>query len=348
MANAAASNLVIFAPGLLGPYTGQEDWQASDWPELSLLQKLLTRADRVKKVSSSQNDYEMLFSYFNIAATENDFPLAALSLLAEGHVPGNDCWMRLDPVCLHADRTEAILIAHEELLLVDDEADALQESIRPLLEEWSVQLIKTNSHHWYARLPENISLSTTPIIEAKGLGISRLMPLGKDQIKWHGLMNEVQMLWHTHPVNLERQESGDLQASSVWMWGCGNLAELSEPTFTMVYCDDLVTTGLAKHNNMSFSGLDDIFNNNLKGNNFVCNLSWRELQRKNDPQNWFQALDKWQAEFLQPLFKSVLKNKKQKVLFDFGGDIVYQFEARHLRRWWRRTRSLQSLANHQE
>lgn len=343
MADAAFDEIVVFAPGLLGPYAGQEHWQAADWPRLPLLQKLLSRADCVKKTSQHGNDYATLFSYFNIPPTENDFPLAALSLLAEGHTPGSDCWMRLDPVCLHPDRTEAILVAHDELALDDNEANALQESIRPLLDEWSVRLIKTTPHDWYAQLPEHISLSTTAMIEAKGLGISRLMPTGKDQIKWHGLMNEVQMLWHTHPVNLEREQQGRLQASSVWMWGCGSLPKASDVKFTHVYSDDLVATGLARLNNVSHSCLNKTYNLKLNNDCFVCDFSWRQFQQSGDSQNWFQALEKWQAEFIQPLFENLSMNKKQNLMFDFGGASVYHITQKNMRRWWRRTKSFQQL-----
>lgn len=343
MADAASFELVVFVPGLLGPYTGQEHWQAADWPGLPLIQKLLTRADRIKKSSRPCSDYATLFSYFNIPPIENDFPLAALSLLAEGQSPGSACWMRLDPVCLHPDRTEAILIAHDELALDVAEADALQESIRPLLDEWSVSLIKTAPHHWYARLPAPNLLTTTALIEAKGLGISRLMPAGKDQIKWHGLMNEVQMLWHTHPVNIEREQRGCLQASSVWMWGCGSLPEASNVKFTHIYSDDLVAAGLARLNNISHSSLKEVASLKMEGNNLICDLSWRLRQQDSDPRNWFQALEKWQAGFIQPLFESMSKNKKYKVIFDFGGESYYCVEHKNLRRWWRRTKSFQQL-----
>ena len=344
MANAASSELVVFAPGLLGPYAGQEHWQAADWPSLPLLQKLLTRANRVKKPSPHVSDYTTLFSYFDLTPTENGFSLAALSLLAEGHSPGSDCWMRIDPVCLHPDRTEAILIAHDEMALNENEAAALQESIRPLLDEWSVTLIKTTPHHWYARLPEHTSLSTTALLEAKGLGISRLMPRGKDQIKWHGLMNEVQMLWYTHAVNLEREQQGRLQASSVWMWGCGSLPKASNVKFTYVYSDDLVATGLACLNNVSHSSLNEIDNLKLNDTSFICDFSWRQLQQNSDPQDWFQALEKWQTEFIQPLFEQLSTNKTQNVIFDFGGEFMYHINHKCLRHWWRRTKTFQQLA----
>ena len=152
----------------------------ADWPTLPLLQKLLSRAGRQITDQPSEDDYTRLFSLFNHDTTHNELPLAALSLLAEGHAPGSDFWMRLDPVCLHADRSDAILIAHDALALTEAEADALQESIRPLLDEWSVSLQRTTAHHWYIRLPGDTDLRTTPLAQVKGQAITRYMPLGQE------------------------------------------------------------------------------------------------------------------------------------------------------------------------
>ena len=160
-------------------------------------------------------------------------------------------------------------------------------------------------------------------------------------------MNEVQMLWHTHDVNLEREQRGHLQASSVWMWGCGSLPTASNVKFTHVYSDNLVATGLARLNNVSHSSLNETDSIKLNDNSFVCDFSWRQHQQSGDPQSWFQALEKWQADLIQPLFEKLSTNKTQNVIFDFGGEFIYCINHKSLRRWWCRTKSFQQLACNQ-
>jgi hypothetical protein len=37
--------------------------------------------------------------------------------------------------------------------------------------------------------------------------------------EWRRLLNEIQMVWHTHPVNLARAERGEVPINSLWLFG---------------------------------------------------------------------------------------------------------------------------------
>ena len=41
-----------------------------------------------------------------------------------------------------------------------------------------------------------------------GEDIDRFLPAGRDGKAWHAVMNEVQMLFHDHPVNVAREARG--------------------------------------------------------------------------------------------------------------------------------------------
>ena len=334
---------MVYAPGLLGPYTGQEQWQATDWPTLTQVQKFLSRADRLRSHHVTSDDYATIFSYFNLDSTQDDLPLAALSLLAEGLTPANDYWLRLDPVCLRADRSDAILIAHESLALTETEAAALQEAIRPLLDDWDASLQSTSPHHWYVRLPRQMALSSTPLVRVKGQAISRHMPLGNDHIQWHRFMNEVQMTWHAHPVNQQREQEGRLIASSVWPWGGGVLPEQTTAQFDRVYSNDLIVKGLANLHDIDCLPLEQAVQGKISGRLLMVDLSWRELQQQQDAAAWFDALAHWQVNVLQPIGAKLEANRLLHVTFDFGGQYTYALNRKALHRWWRRTKSLQQL-----
>lgn len=348
MASAAAAELIIYAPGLLGPFSGQQHLQTSDWPVLPLLEKMLSRAERVKKNSPIQSDEANFFEFFNLDTSHTDLPLAALSLLAEGGTPGTDCWMRLDPVCLQADRVDAVLIAHEELSLSDAEADALIDSIRPFLEEWSMEIHRTTAHHWYLRLHESMELSTIPLHQAKGQAITQYMPTGQEHLKWHRLMNEVQMLWHSHPVNQQRELQGLMQVNSVWPWGCGVLPHKAMPELNCIYSDDVVVQGLAKLHTITRCELNSFLQSEVQEKQLLVDLFWRELQQQQDVTAWFDALHQWESTVLSRINQILRQNKNLRVIFDLADGYQYKVTHKTMRRWWRRTKSLQQLLSKTE
>ncbi|MFO7604581.1 MAG: hypothetical protein R6X06_12330 [Gammaproteobacteria bacterium] len=347
MASATPAELLFYAPGLLGPYAGQAHWPASDWPVLPRLEKFLSRADvlapphPVNDVTAA-DDYAALFTYFNLqsdprAATQ---PLAALCLLAEGQDPGEACWMRLDPVCLQADRVDAVLIAHEALALTEVEADALQASLRPLLEEDALELHCTTPQHWYVRLPATPALTTTPLRQMMGQPISRGMPQGAARRHWHRFMNEVQMLWHNHPVNQQREQQGQLMATSVWPWGVGSLPQKQPVDFTAVYSDELVVQGLAQHLGIDCLPLSALDSNALHGRQLLVDFAWRERQQQGDVSTWLAALADWEQGVLQDLEARLRRDKGFTLILDLGGPGRFRITRRTQGRWWRRTRTL--------
>jgi hypothetical protein len=44
--------------------------------------------------------------------------------------------------------------------------------------------------------------------------------------KWRQMQNEIQMIWHDHPVNAARMERGELPINSVWLQGVGSLSQI--------------------------------------------------------------------------------------------------------------------------
>ena len=53
------------------------------------------------------------------------------------------------------------------------------------------------------------------------------MPRGADGGTWKRWQNEIGMLLHEHPVNVEREANGNVPVNGVWFWGGGRLADVS-------------------------------------------------------------------------------------------------------------------------
>ncbi|MEO6271072.1 MAG: hypothetical protein ABIP08_12300, partial [Lautropia sp.] len=54
---------------------------------------------------------------------------------------------------------------------------------------------------------------------ASGRNVAGYLPDGPDQRRFRKLLNEIQMSWHEHPVNQEREAAGALPINSIWLSG---------------------------------------------------------------------------------------------------------------------------------
>jgi hypothetical protein len=155
-------------------------------------------------------------------ARQQDWPLAPVTLLADGGVAGDAYWLRADPVHLRVMRDRIVLADSESLELSHQEADALAASIGGHFGE-ELNPLSLHPQRWYLRFPTVPRLVTTPLSVAVGRDIEPLLPQGRDAMRFRALSNELQMLLHAHPVNQVREARGELAVNSLWLWGGGRL-----------------------------------------------------------------------------------------------------------------------------
>src|SRR5690606_27862373 len=79
------------------------------------------------------------------------------------------------------------------------------------------------SGHLYLHLQEHPRVLTFPPAQALNRDIPAYLPQGADAGSWRHLLNEVQMLLFTHPLNRERESGGLPALNSLWFWGGGAL-----------------------------------------------------------------------------------------------------------------------------
>jgi hypothetical protein len=72
------------------------------------------------------------------------------------------------------------------------------------------------------------------------------LPDGRDAAAWNRLLTEIQMTWHTHPVNEAREARGEATVNSVWLHGGGRWASLKRPAFATVLADEPEWRGAAQ------------------------------------------------------------------------------------------------------
>lgn len=154
-------------------------------------------------------------------ARQQDWPLAPITLEADGGVAGGAYWLRADPVHLQVMRDRIVLADGSAFELTQSEADALAAAIG---QHFGADLSPMALHprRWYLRLEHAPRLTTTPPSVAAGRNIDPLLPQGEDTMQFRARLNELQMLLHDHPVNLAREARGELSVNALWLWGGGH------------------------------------------------------------------------------------------------------------------------------
>jgi hypothetical protein len=132
---------------------------------------------------------------------------------AEGH------WFMLQPAHVHISRTHMLLSDLRGLQLTEADSRALYELARPYCEEIGKPLLHGAPGLWFLRADDWAGLHTASPDVTSTQSMSDWLPEGPHARDFRKLQNEIQMLWHEHPVNEARQARGLQPVNSCWLWG---------------------------------------------------------------------------------------------------------------------------------
>jgi len=132
--------------------------------------------------------------------------------------PGEPVWVaELSHVALGTDH--ASLLDPELLALEAEEGRALFEAAAPLFDGTQFRADMLSPRRWQIGLPPGMApRSATPQAVA-GRPIEAWWPQDDALRPWRRLLNEIQMVWHDHPVNQARAERGELPVNGLWLYG---------------------------------------------------------------------------------------------------------------------------------
>ncbi|WP_405220091.1 hypothetical protein [Lentisalinibacter sediminis] len=163
-----------------------------------------------------------------------------------GTRPGGSWLACMDPVSMAADMRELHMLEHAPVL-ADGEAAALRDDALPSLAERGFSLGVGGAGRWYVGSERQYEFTAASPAVARSGRIRDELPEGPDAGLFRALGNEIQMLWHDHPVNRARAERGLPPVNSVWFWG-GGLAAAAPAAggqrLPPLYADDPLLTGL--------------------------------------------------------------------------------------------------------
>jgi len=119
-------------------------------------------------------------------------------------------------------RDRVVLASRDVLHVSREEADALAATVHAHFGD-EFRPDPVHPQRWYLKYAQAPDLAATPPSVAAGRNIEPLQPAGSEGRKLRAQLNEVQMLFHVHPVNAAREARGEPAVTSLWVWGGGVL-----------------------------------------------------------------------------------------------------------------------------
>jgi len=176
------------------------------------------------EVSTEVDDsyYEQKGTLEEILLLGKDVPFGAkLSQQSDSQV-----YLCLELVHLHATRDHLVLMDPRMMAIDAQEEFSLRQSVSDTLQHFLGDQGEFSSARWIYPAGSFSDLKTHSPLHAMGLNVDIWMPKDIDTPglakKWRQLQNEIQMIWHDHPVNEARQAKGQLSINSVWLYGIGH------------------------------------------------------------------------------------------------------------------------------
>src|SRR3989449_712622 len=162
----------------------------------------------------------------------------ALTALAGNRDPGEERWVRADPVHLRLMRDRLILVPASACGLSREEAEALCGA-------WNepfagrLDILPVQPQRWSARLQMELEVSASSPFDLAGRELQAPQP-------GDAVLNEAQMVLHEHPVNEAREARGEPAVNSLWLWGAGRVPLKTQSRWQSVAADDPLAVGLAR------------------------------------------------------------------------------------------------------
>jgi hypothetical protein len=340
----AECSLALLTPGLCGPALGVPP---QGYPEARpvALEKLLSRARRDTHAAADAD--ACLCALFDPAAgVAGDGPVGALSWLADTGRPAAGYVMRADPVHLRADQACLRLFDSTSFSLAPDEAQALVAAFNAHYADRGWRLEAPVPQRWYLAMDAAPEIATVSPLQMAGRDINTGLPGGDDRLQWHALLNEVQMLFHAHPVNAARAERGEPAINSIWPWGGGYLPAVADTAIRQVFADRPVARGLAQHHGISRQAPPEsgtaLAGLLASGLNLLVLDALEKPARYADVDSWAKELQRMEHAWFRPVLELLRCGRIAALAIYPVNGKRYAISRHRLKYFWMRGRTLQA------
>ena len=168
----------------------------------------------------------VLSQALGLQAGDGQVPVGGLLAARAGLPRDGRVWARVSPVHWQLGTEQVTMRDPTDLALEEPEARALFESVRPWFEEEAYALHWVQPSLWLAGHPGLAGLRTASLDRVSGRNVDLWLGADPQARRLRRLQSEVQMLWHTHPVNVRRESEGRETVNSFWIDGCGPVPDV--------------------------------------------------------------------------------------------------------------------------
>ena len=126
-------------------------------------------------------------------------------------------WLPVCPVHLIADRDTLLLAPPSCLGLSLAQGQALVAAFNQHFKDDGYCLYALSETQWWLGSVQAWKLNFPSLAQAESSNCRDAWQQGKDAGKWRKLLNEVQMLWFSDSVNVQREQQGYLPINGLWV-----------------------------------------------------------------------------------------------------------------------------------
>ena len=309
---------------------------------LPALEKLLSRSQVSSLLPGSLEAW--LCGHFGVDETA----IAPLTLQADGVPAGADYWLRADPVSISMQRDQTILQA--DIALSAEEAAQLCASLNAHFAVDGLHFIAPHPQRWYLQLQHAPVMQTYPLPQVVGTEMHAHLPYGKDALRWHGVINEIQMLFYEHAVNQAREQRGEMPVSGVWLWGEGKLAEMLLQPFAKMAGDSELAYAFAQAAGISVLKETDRIPVSVIKEEGDLLLVWEGLRsalQGADIGKWRTVVQQFEKNIAAPLLAALAAGQIEQITLDVlseGSSRRFVLTRTSLWKFWRRSPPLMNYA----
>ena len=334
------SDLHILIPSLLSPLLlWQKDFLFT--AQAPLLSELLAKSQRSQHKIKGLD--RCLFSLLGWSA-QQELPIAYYRYQLDfGHQP-DSALMCADPVHLQAGVDEIILSPEAIDDLSNADAQELIESLNQHFAQDNWQFIYADSGHCYLKYQGKEAVKTTPLDFVRGQSIFKYLPQS-DNLNWHSLQNEIQMLLHMTSLNQSREMAQQQSINSLWFWGAGEKHKEPLPhTISTIWGGGINAKVAAKAANIGHKTLLQNYNDLATGQHIIVfdTLYFPALQ--DDYTQWQTLLNTLEQQQLTPLIQWAKKQGKTVTIHDTYGQSFVLQNKRNWKFWQKSSLKLHNLS----
>lgn len=142
--------------------------------------------------------------------------------------PDQSIWLA-ELVHVSPARDGAGLLTAQQLSITPAQSLALFEAAKPLFDAPDTELIAISHDRWQIQLPPAITPASTSPTLVSNTRVNDWWPQDAASRPLRRLINELQMTWHDHAVNRERETQGLAPVNSLWVFGGARANQLVTP-----------------------------------------------------------------------------------------------------------------------